>query len=106
VSTNSANTIADGVACRVPDPRAVAVILKGAERVVTVSDDEVMDAMAVYFTDTHNLAEGAGALPLAALLKERATMKGKKVGLALTGANVDRVLYQRVLARAATLDKA
>jgi len=101
VSTNSADTIADGVACRVPDPRAVAIILKGADRIVTVSDEEVMDAMAYYFTDTHNLAEGAGALPLAALLKERAVMAGKKVGLILTGANVDRGLYRRVLDRAA-----
>jgi threonine dehydratase len=106
VSTDSADTIADGVACRVPDPRALAVILKGAERIVTVSDAEVIDAMAVYFVDTHNLAEGAGALPLAALMKERERMKGRKVGLVLTGANVDRVLYRRVLERAATIGEA
>jgi threonine dehydratase len=74
VSTNSADTMADGVACRVPEAGAVAVILRGAERVVTVSEDEIKAAMRHYFTDTHNVAEGAGAVPLAALLKEKAQM--------------------------------
>ena len=98
VSTNSAETIADGMACRVPDEGALEVIWRGAERVVTVSEDEIRAAMRHYFTDTHNLAEGAGAAPLAALLKERSRMAGRRVGVVLSGGNVDRAVYARVLA--------
>ena len=98
VATNSADTIADGVACRVPDPAAVQFINKGAERIVAVSEVEIMAAMRHYFTDTHNLAEGAGAVPLAALLKECRKMAGKRVGLVLSGGNVDRAVYAPILA--------
>ena len=98
IATNSADTIADGVACRVPDADAVAVINRGAERIVAVSEVEIAAAMRHYFTDTHNLAEGAGAAPLAALLKERAQMAGKRVGLVLSGGNVDRAVYAPILA--------
>jgi threonine dehydratase len=101
VSTNSADTMADGVACRVPDAAAVALINKGAERIVAVGEDEIMAAMRAYFTDTHNVAEGAGAVPLAALLKERDKMRGKRVGLVLSGGNIDREVYVSVLAREA-----
>ena len=97
VSTNSADTLADGVACRVPDPAALAIILRGAARVVTVTDDAILAAMAHYFTDTHNLAEGAGAAPLAALLAEKDQMAGKRVGLILSGGNADKALFRRVL---------
>ena len=98
VSTDTAETIADGMACRVPDEGALEVIWRGAERVVTVSEDEIEAAMRHYFTDTHNLAEGAGAAPLAALLKERHRMAGRRVGVVLSGGNVDRAVYARVLA--------
>lgn len=97
VATDSAVTIADGVACRIPDPSAFELIRKGVERVVTVSEAEIRDAMRHYFTDTHNLAEGAGAAPLAALLQERDRMQGKKVGLILSGGNVDCDVYREVL---------
>ncbi len=97
VSTNSSDTLADGVAVRVPDARALEVIWKGAERVVTVSDGDILAAMGHYFSDTHNLAEGAGAAPLAALLNEREAMRGKKIGLILSGGNLDRDLYLRAL---------
>lgn len=97
VSTNSADTLADGVACRVPDPAALAIILRGAERVVTVTDDAILAAMGYFFTDTHNLAEGAGAAPLAALLAEKDRMAGKRVGLILSGGNVDKTLFREVL---------
>jgi len=100
VSTDTSETLADGVACRIPDEGALAMILAGAERVVTVSEDAILEAMAAYFTDTHNLAEGAGAAPLAALLQERESMAGKRVGLVLSGGNVDRDLFARVLRRA------
>lgn len=97
VPTNSADTMADGMACRVPVPEAVARINRGAARIVEVSDAEIEAAIRHYFTDTHNVAEGAGAAPLAAALKERATLAGKKVGLVLSGGNVDREIYARVL---------
>src|SRR5215470_16400621 len=97
VSTNSADTIADGMACRVPDSNAFAHILEGAERVVTVSEDAIKAAMRHYFTDTHNVVEGAGAAPLAALLQERKRMAGKRVALILSGGNIDRPLYAGVL---------
>ncbi len=97
VSTNSADTMADGMACRVPDPDAVAIVNAGAARVVAVGEDEIEDAMRAYFTDTHNVAEGAGAAPLAALMREREAMRGRKVGLILSGGNVDREVYLRVL---------
>jgi len=97
VSTNSADTLADGMACRVPDEQALAEILAHVSRIVTVSDDAIVDAMGYYFSDTHNLAEGAGAAPLAALLSEKERMAGKSVGLILSGGNVDTALYQRVI---------
>jgi threonine dehydratase len=97
VATETAETIADGVACRVPGDDAFAVIRKGTERIVAVSEAEIRVAMRVYFTDTHNVAEGAGATPLAALLKEKSRMAGQKVGLVLSGGNVDRDVYGAVL---------
>ena len=97
ISTESADTFADGVAVRVPNPDALDVILAGVERVVAVSDDEILAAMGHYFDDTHNIAEGAGAAPLAALLREREAMAGKTVGLVLSGGNLDRDLYIRAL---------
>ena len=100
IATNAADTMADGLACRVPVPEAVALINRGAERIVTVTDDEIKAAIRHYFTDTHNLAEGAGAAPLAALLKERRKMQGKRVGLVLSGGNIDRDIYLAVLAGA------
>ena len=98
VSTNSADTMADGMACRTPDASALAIILKHAARIVTVGDDEIEAAMRHYFTDTHNVIEGAGAAPLAALLKERERMAGKAVGLVASGGNIDIEVYRRVLA--------
>ena len=100
VTTPSSDTFADGVACRVPEPEAVEIICRGAERVVTVSEAEIAAAVRHYFTDTHNPAEGAGSAPLAALLKERECMAAKRVGLILTGGNIDRALYQEMLAQA------
>jgi threonine dehydratase len=98
VPTNSADTMADGLACRVPVADAVAIVNRGAERIVTVSDAEIMAAMRAYFADTHNVAEGAGAATLAALLQERAAMAGRKVGVVLSGGNVDTTVYRNVLA--------
>jgi len=97
VSTETSNTLADGIATRVPHQDALALILAGADRIVTVSEEEIMDAMRWYFSDTHNVAEGAGAAGLAALRQEREAMKGKRVGLVLSGGNVDREVYAAIL---------
>jgi len=97
VSTNSAQTFADGMAVRVPDAAALEIISKGAERIVQVNDKEIADAVRAYYTDTHNLAEGAGAASLAALMQEKDTMKGRRVAVILTGGNIDRALYKSIL---------
>ena len=98
VATNSADTMADGMAVRGPDAAALEIILKGADRIVEVSDAEIATAMRAYYEDTHQLTEGAGAAALAALLQERERMAGKRVGLILSGGNIDRPLYLRALA--------
>lgn len=98
VPTESARTMADGMAVRVPVPAAYEIYARGTERIVAVSDDEVAEAMRAYFEDTHNVAEGAGAAPLAALLQERERMAGRKVGVILCGGNVDTAVFAEVLA--------
>lgn len=102
MTTPTANTLADGLACRVPDPVAVDIIAQGVDRVVTVNDDEILAAMRYYLSDTHNLAEGAGAAPLAALLADADTEAGRKVGLVLSGGNADAELILRALSGAAS----
>jgi threonine dehydratase len=100
IETESADTLADGMAVRVPVADALDMILAGAERIVEVTDAEVEAAMRHYFTDTHNVVEGAGAAPLAAVLQERDRWRGKRVGVIASGGNVDRPVYQRILAAA------
>ncbi|MCM2461825.1 threonine dehydratase [Pseudomonas sp. LARHCG127] len=95
--TPSANTFADGLAVRKPIPEALAIYGAAAARIVAVSDAEIAEAMRVYYTDTHNLAEGAGAAALAALMQEREAMRGKKVAVILTGGNIDRPVYARLI---------
>jgi len=91
--------LADGLACSVPEPEALEVIWKHVARVVTVSDDEVAEAMRILFDDTHNVAEGAGAAALAAVSLERRKAGGKRVALVLSGGNVDREVFAGVLRR-------
>jgi threonine dehydratase len=98
VRTNSSDTRADGIATRAPDADALAIIRKGASRIVQVTDDEVAAAVRAYWTDTHNLAEGAGAAALAAALQEKAKLRGKRVGLILSGGNIDFALFNRWVA--------
>jgi len=97
VSSDRVRTFADGLAVRVPDEQAVERICAGAARVVRVSDDEIAEAMRICFDDTSQVAEGAGAAGLAALLQERARMSGRRVGIILSGGNVDRDVYADVL---------
>ena len=100
VTTQTATTLADGMACRVPMPEALEIIRQGATRIVRVSDAEIKAAICAYHADTHNMTEGAGAAPLAALMQERAKQQGKCIGLILTGANIDRSLYAKMIADA------
>ncbi|MHC2332715.1 threonine dehydratase [Bradyrhizobium sp. USDA 4454] len=94
VTTAASNTLADGMATRIPDADAFALIEKGASRIVQVTDDEVAQAIRAYWTDTHNLAEGAGAAALAAALQEKNRLAGKRVGLILSGGNIDFDLFR------------
>ena len=92
--------LADGVACRVPDPQALAVIRREVDDVIAVSDLEVAAAMRLLFATTHNVAEGAGAVGLAGLWQQRERWTGRSVGTVLTGGNVDSDVFARVLAGA------
>jgi threonine dehydratase len=98
VTTETSNTRADGMATRIPDADAVEIIKKGASHIVQVTDAEVGAAIRAYWTDTHNLAEGAGAAPLAAASQEKKKLVGKRVGLILTGGNIDFDLFQKWVA--------
>lgn len=89
--------LGDGMACRVPDDASLEVVLENVDRVLRVSEEEIRQAMKIYFTDTHNVVEGAGAAGLAAALNEKDSLKGKRVGLVITGGNVDHDVFARVL---------
>ncbi|MFM9926069.1 threonine dehydratase [Variovorax sp. H27-G14] len=89
--------LADGMACRTPVPESVEVILREADDVVMVTDDEVAQAMRILFSDTHNVAEGAGAAALAAALQQQERWRGKTVGVSVTGGNVDSDMFAGVL---------
>ncbi len=95
--TETAQTFADGMACREPQAEPFDIIRKGAGRIVTVTDDDIAEAMRILFTDTHNTAEGAGAAALAALLKESERYQGKRAGVILSGGNVDISIFAQVL---------
>jgi len=90
--------LGDGMACRVPDDASLAVVLENVERVIQVSEEEIREGMRTIFTDTHNVAEGAGAAGFAAALKEKNILAGKRVGIVITGGNVDREIFAKVLA--------
>lgn len=94
VVTGRAQTLADGIAVRQPDAQALRIMLAGADHIATVTDEQIAAAVRAYWTDTHNLIEGAGAAPLAALLAERAAMAGQRVGLIASGGNIDLALFK------------
>jgi threonine dehydratase len=97
VKAASAQTFADGVATREPNAEAIAAICRGAARIVEVPEDAIAEAMRIYFDDTHQVAEGAGAVPLAALLQERGKMANKNVAVVLSGGNIEHKRYLQVL---------
>jgi threonine dehydratase len=92
--------ISDGQACRKPNLEALEIIWSNVSRIVEVSDTEIAEAMGIYYQDTHNLAEGAGAAALAGALQERTKLRGKRAGIVLTGGNVDRDTYVAALSGA------
>lgn len=90
-------TIADGVALRAPDQRALDSILRGVARILTMTESEIRSAMRALFTATHNVAEGAGAIALAAALREKAKLAGRRIAVVQSGGNVDRDIFAKVL---------
>ena len=97
MQTEHAETLADGMACRQPQQLALDMLRAGAARIVRASDDEIRAAIRAYHEDTHNLAEGAGAAALAALMQERQRNAGQRVAVVLSGANIDRVALAELL---------
>jgi len=91
--------LSDGMACRTPEPAALDLILKGVDRIVQVSDNEVSAAMCMMFECTHNVCEGAGAAALAAAIQEAPRIAGRKVAVIATGGNIDQDVFSRVLER-------
>ena len=97
VTTESADTFADGVAVRIPNQQALDIIQKHVSRVVRVSEQAIAEAIRNYFTDTHHVIEGAGAAALAALIQEKERMKGLRVGVIASGGNIDADLFCKIL---------
>jgi threonine dehydratase len=91
------SSIADGMACRITDPTALPIVLGGVARVVTVAESEIEMAMRWIFSDTHNVAEGAGAAPVAAAAAECGRLHGKRVAAILSGGNVDAAVFGPLL---------
>jgi threonine dehydratase len=98
VSVPATTRLADGMACRTPVPEALEIIRSSVDHLVEVDDEQVAAAMSLLFTATHNVAEGAGAAALAAALSEKDNLTGQKVGIVVTGGNVDRDVFAGTLA--------
>jgi threonine dehydratase len=90
--------LGDGMACRKADDDALAIILANVSRIVEVTDAELAAAMRAIFAMTHNVAEGAGAAAYAAAWRERESLAGQRVGVTVSGGNVDSDLFADVLA--------
>lgn len=97
IETDAARTFADGMAVRVPVQAALDIYRRGAARIVSVSDARIAEAVRLLFSATHNVAEGAGAAALAALLQEREAMMGRRVGVILSGGNIDTDWFRTLL---------
>ena len=92
-----AQTFADGVACREPNADALSIMLRGAARVLSISDAQTAEAMRVLYHDTHNVAEGAGAIALAGLASEQERQRGRRVAVILCGGNIDAEVFAAIL---------
>lgn len=100
IPSDSSATFADGVAVRVPDPEALAIVKAGADRVVTISETAIAEAVRTLYRTTHNIAEGAGAIALAAVAAERDKLAGKRVAVVMSGGNIDMRRASAILAGA------
>jgi threonine dehydratase len=89
--------LADGLGCRKSEDESLQFMLQNLDHVLRVSETEVAEAMRIFFTDTHNVVEGAGAASLAGALKEKERLRGKRVAVVATGANVDHDVFAKVL---------
>ena len=98
VSVPVTTKLADGMACRTPLPEALEIIRSNVDHLVEVDDEQVAAAMSLLFTGTHNVAEGAGAAAMAAAMHERDMLAGQRVGIMVTGGNVDRDVFASTLA--------
>ena len=98
VASPVSTVLADGMACRVPEPQALEILAHHVDHIVKVTDDEVGEAMRQIFRATHNVAEGAGAAGFAAAMQERLQLRGQVVGSMLSGGNVDTAMFAQVLA--------
>ena len=98
VETDSCDTIADGLATRVPFPLPLSIIKEGVHDIVLLSEAELQEGIRLALRWTHNLAEGAGASPLAAAHKLTDTLAGKHVVMVMSGANLDTATLKSVLA--------
>jgi threonine dehydratase len=96
VEAPSETKIADGLACRVPNAQAMETIGASVTRIIEVTDEQIFAAMRIAYDDTHNAVEGAGAAGLAGALGE--DNRGRRIGVVITGGNVDRAVYAKVLA--------
>lgn len=97
IESPTSTELADGMACRTPEPEALKIILEGVDHIVQVTDEEIADAMRMVFECTHNTSEGAGAAAVAAAMQERSQIKGHKVAVVISGGNVDREVFAKVL---------
>ncbi|SRR6266568_4191680 len=97
VEAPSRTKVADGLACRTPNASAMEAIWENVARIIEVSDAEIAEAMIALYQDTHNLAEGAGAAALAGALKEIVLNKDRRIGIVLTGGNVDAEVFAKIL---------
>jgi threonine dehydratase len=98
VSASASTQLADGLACRVPDEEALATILRGVDDIIAVTDDEIAAAIRLLWRTAHNVAEGAGAAALAGVVQQRERLRGQRVGIPLSGGNIDQALLANVLA--------
>jgi threonine dehydratase len=98
IASDSAETIADGLAVREANPEALSWLRTGLSKVMSVTDDEVTEAMRVLLKETHNLVEGAGAAPFAAALRDQASIAdGESIGVVISGGNVSSEVLKQAL---------
>jgi threonine dehydratase len=102
VTTETVDTFIDGVATRVPDPVAIDLIVRGASRIVQISDDQCADAVRLLLRCTHHLIEPSGAAALAGFIADRAAQpadgRAKRVAVIVSGGNIDAHMLSEILA--------